>query len=153
MAAAALTLCAACSYNPDDYSCFGDVDPVAGWGYGSKFIYLPKIQDSIASGQLKLMVRHTNDYPYSNLWLELETQQPADSGHVMVVRDTICVELADIYGNWLGSGLGVSFQKVDTIYADFSLANGAPLKLRHIMRPEKVTGLEQVGVIFQANGQ
>lgn len=149
-AAAALLLCAACSYNPNDYSCFSNIDASRGWKYGTKFIYLPEISDSLAHGQLALMVRHSNDYPFSNLWVELESQQSSDSGHIVLLRDTFCIELADTYGNWLGSGLGTSFQKVDTIYADFDLANGSPLKLRHVMRPDVVKGIEQIGLIFSA---
>lgn len=149
LAAAALTLCAACSYNPNDYSCFSNINPDEGWKYGLTMIYMPEIADSITTGQLAVMVRHTNDYPFSNLWVELESQQNAD-GHITFRRDTFCIELADPYGNWYGTGLGTSFQKVDTVYADFELTNAAPLRLRHVMRPEHVKGIEQVGLIFNA---
>lgn len=150
LAAASLLLCAACSYNPDDYSCFSNIDPNSGWKYGSTFVYLPELQDSLASGVLTLLVRHTNDYPYSNLWVEVESQQPAPNGHIALLRDTFCIDLADVYGNWLGSGSGASFQKVDTLYADFDLVDGAPLRLRHIMRPDRINGIEQVGFIFNS---
>lgn len=149
--AALLLLCGACSYNPNDYSCFSNIDSSHGWRYGQCFVYMPEIDDSIARGQLQILVRHSNDYPYSNLWVELQSWQSADSGRLHAVCDTFCIELADIYGNWLGKGLGASFQKTDTVYADFELANGSPLKLRHIMRPERVTGIEQTGLIFTAN--
>lgn len=149
-AAVAMLLCIACSYNPDDYSCFSDIDPDDGWAYGHSFGYMPEIDDSLAHGSLTLMVRHTNDYPYSNLWVEVESHRPVGGGHIELHRDTFCVELADVYGNWLGSGLGTSFQKVDTIYPDFVIADGAPLRLRHVMRPDKVVGIEQVGFIFNA---
>lgn len=141
----------ACSYNPNDYSCFTDIDPNQGWNYGTTFVYMPQTADSIAQGALTLLVRHNNDYAYSNLWITLESQQPQPDGHVETHVDTFCIELADIYGNWYGSGRGLSFAKVDTLYTDFLLTNGAPLRLRHIMRPDNVTGIEQVGLIFKAN--
>lgn len=146
VAAAAL---ASCSYNPNSYSCFSTIDPTTGWAYGNTFVYMPEIEDSIAHGQLKLLVRHTNDYAYSNLWIEVQTQQPADSGHVELLTDTFCINLADVYGNWRGSGTGATFETLDTIYSYFTLTNGAPLRLRHIMRPERIDGLETIGFIFE----
>lgn len=148
--AVALTLLStSCGYDRNSYSCFSDIDPTEGWVYGRTFVYLPQISDSVASGQLQLLVRHTNDYPYSNLWVEVESQQPADSGHLTIERDTFCITLADIYGNWRGRGTGTTFETVDTLYADFTLVNGAPLRLRHVMRPERVEGIEKVGLIFE----
>lgn len=140
-----------CSYNPNSYSCFSDIDPIEGWEYGRTFVYLPEIADSTASGQLALYICHSNDYAYSNLWLEVESQQPADSGHIKQVRDTFCITLADIYGNWQGRSRAATIEKIDTLYFDYTLINGAPLRLRHIMRPDRVTGIEKVGLIFNSN--
>lgn len=140
-----------CSYNPNSYSCFSDIDPTEGWEYGKTLVYVPEIADSLANGSLALLVRHTNDYPYSNLWVEVESQQPADSGHISIVRDTICITLADIYGRWLGRGQGTTYEKIDTIYFDYTLTDKAPLRLRHVMRPEHVMGIEKVGFIFNPN--
>lgn len=148
---ATLILMCSCSYNPNSYSCFSDIDPIEGWQYGRTFVYLPEIADSMARGELALLVRHTNDYPYSNLWVELETQQPGDSGHVSIHRDSICITLADIYGKWYGRGQGTTFEKIDTLYLDYVLTNRAPIRLRHIMRPERIAGIEKVGLIFTAD--
>jgi len=147
----ALLYACSCSYNPNSYSCFSDIDPIDGWQYGRTFVYIPEIADSITRGQLALLVRHTNDYPYSNLWIELSSQQPADSGHITMLRDTFCITLADVYGNWQGRGQGTTLEKIDTLYFDYHLINGAPLRLRHVMRPERITAIEKVGLIFTAD--
>lgn len=139
-----------CSYSPNSYSCFSDIDPREGWEYGKSYVYMPEIADSLADGRLDLLIRHTNDYPYSNLWVELESQIPGDSNHVAIRRDTFCITLADIYGNWQGRGQGTTFEKIDTLYLDYTLINGSPLRLRHVMRPERVEGIEKVGLIFTA---
>lgn len=139
-----------CSYSPDSYSCFTAIDPAEGWAYGESFVYLPEIQDSLCDGQLSLLVRHTNDYPYSNLWIEVKSQQP-DSNGLRVVADTFCITLADIYGNWYGHGSGATVERLDTLYADFTLISGAPLRLRHVMCPDRVEGIETVGFIFEPN--
>lgn len=146
--ALALLAACSCSYNPDSYSCFSDIDPIEGWEYGKKFVYMPQIADSLAVGRLELLVRHTNDYPYSNLWVELESQQPGDSGHIVLVRDTFCITLADVYGNWQGRGQGATYEKSDVLYFDYTLISDSPIRLCHVMRPERVEGLEKVGLIF-----
>lgn len=145
LAAAAL---ASCSYSPNSYSCFSSIDPGIGWAYGESYVYMPDIADSIARGQLALLVRHTNDYPFSNLWVEIQSQQPAGNG-LQVRTDTFCIALADVYGNWYGRGAGATIEKLDTVYADFTLTDGSPLRLRHIMRPDRIEGIEKVGFIFQ----
>lgn len=147
----ALALLTACSYNHNDYSCFTDIDPVEGWDYARTLVYMPEPADSIAEGMLLFYVRHSNDYPYSNLWIEVESQQPLPDGHVAARLDTFCIELADIYGNWHGKGRGTSFQLTDTLATRMLLPAGAPLRLRHIMRPEHVRGIEKVGLIFKAS--
>lgn len=146
----ALTLLTACSYNRNDYSCFTDIDPAEGWSYGETLVYMPEPADSIAEGTLLFYVRHTNNYPYSNLWIELESQQPLHDGHVATRLDTFCIQLADIYGNWHGKGRGTSYQFTDTLSARMLLPADAPLRLRHVMRPEHVKGIEKVGLIFKA---
>lgn len=153
LAPLALILLAACSYNPNDYSGFDSIDPEEGWCADRSFSYSPEISDSIAEGSLQLFVRHTNDYPYSNLWVEVESVQPADSGRTATRLDTFCIELADVYGKWHGSGIGTSFQRTVELSPRFTIMRGTSLHLRHVMRPGRVTGLEQVGLIFNASGE
>lgn len=135
----------ACSYRPNDFSDFRDIPP-AGWNYVHPFTFTPHIQDSVATGTLVLAVRHTNEYPFRNLYVEVSYLTPDSITH----RDTVNVMLADVYGNWLGSGLGTSFQKADTISRSFQLMDSTAITLRHVMRPDPVTGLEQIGLLFTA---
>ena len=145
----ALTL-AGCSHRPNDFSAFSHVDD-PGWRYGDTFVYMPQIADSVATGTMRVAVRHTNDYPYANLYVELSYQAVDPDGHLRLQADTVCIELADAYGHWLGSGLGHSYQKADTLSRDFTLISGAPLRVRHVMRADTVPGIEQVGFIFESN--
>lgn len=131
----------ACSYNPNDYSCFATLD-TNGWTDDETIVFLPEIQDSIAEGSLNVLIRHTNDYPYSNLWVEMKTAL-----HI----DTLCINLADIYGNWFGTGTGASYQLKDVALSPFVFRTGDSICIRHIMRPESISGLEQIGIIFEAD--
>lgn len=141
-------LMSACSAPDNDYSAFSTVDP-DGWKYGRTFVYRPEIADSLASGTLLVMARHSNDYPYRNLWLEVSYQQLHPDSTISFRRDTVNIPLADLYGNWLGTGLGTSFQATDTVSTDFQLISGAPIRVRHIMRQDLLPAIEQIGIIFE----
>lgn len=52
-------------------------------------------------------VRHTDAYPYNNLWLLIRTLTPGDS--TAAVR-RVELPLADTYGKWLGNGLDDIFE-------------------------------------------
>jgi len=81
---------------------------------------------------------------YSNLWLEIEYSD-ADRN---TRRDTINLKLADAYGRWLGIGNAPDYQVTDTISRNLRHANGAPVRVRHIMRVDTLEGIDIVGVIF-----
>lgn len=148
-----LTLVAgACSRHANDYSAFSTL-PSQGWKYGSTLLYMPVTEDSIVCGTLSLIVRHSNLYPYRNLYLEVTSQQPSKGGQIEYRTDTLNIMLANELGEWLGHGSGVSFQRADTLSTHFTLLSGAPLRVRHIMRDPLVEGLEQIGFTFTANNQ
>ena len=147
--AALAIMIGACSYNPNNYSCFADIAP-EGWKDTVTFTFTPEIEDSIATGTLNLLVRNTNDYPYSNLWIEIESREETDSG-LRTRPDTVCIQLADIYGNWHGSGIGTSYQLKRQVYSAYTVRKGDSIRIRHIMRPTTISGLEQIGIIFEVN--
>lgn len=138
---------ASCSRHANDYSMFVDI-PSKGWEYARTLVFRPAIEDAVAEGTLSLAVRHTNGYPYRNLYLEVS--YPDRDSNSTLMRDTVNVELADIYGNWHGSGLGTSFQFSMTLNDNFLLSDSSEIRVRHIMRPDPVTDIEQVGIVFVA---
>ncbi len=140
----------ACSRHANDYSAFSTIPP-EGWKYGTALLYMPQTEDSIACGTLSIIVRHSNLYPYRNLYLEVTSQQPAPNGQITFRADTLNIMLANELGEWLGHGSGVTFQHADTLSSHFQLLSGAPLRVRHIMRDPLVEGIEQIGFTFTAN--
>lgn len=120
----------------------------SGWLYGDTLQYelVSVDSDSVWTGDIAVAIRHAASYPYSNLWLELSFP-PSDS----ITADTLNVLLADAYGNWLGRGLGLSFQRVDTVLHNITLPIPTTLSLRHIMRSDRITDIEQIGLIFISN--
>ena len=72
------------------------------WYKDHKVSFEVFIDDTASAHNLYMNVRNTSLYPFSNLFLFIETRAP--SGHA--IRDTFEVILADDRGKWLGSGLG-----------------------------------------------
>lgn len=141
----AITAATACSRHADDYSKFHDM-PGRKWGFYHHLIFDVTPEDSVVTGQLQLVVRHTNDYPFSNLYLEMICEVPGQK----VRCDTLSIELADVYGNWLGNGLGTSFQRAVTVDPQFTIRDSTRIRLRHVMRIDPVPEIEQIGIIFKA---
>ena len=72
------------------------------WYKDNKVSFEVFIDDTVSAHNLYVNVRNTSLYPFSNLYLFIETTAP--SGHT--IRNTFEVILADDQGKWLGSGLG-----------------------------------------------
>lgn len=112
--------------------------PDYGWAYGDTVVIrLDAPADAPAPA---LAVRHTDGYPYRNLWLEVS--QRIDS--VTTLRDTVNIELCNAYGRWHGNGFGGSYQLA------FPLPRAVSAKevnIRHIMRVDTLRGITDVGIV------
>jgi gliding motility-associated lipoprotein GldH len=73
------------------------------WSYGHKPVFevtlLP--QDTAYLYNIFVNVRHKDSYPYSNIWLVVNTQFPEGQP----IPQRVELPLADMSGKWLGSGL------------------------------------------------
>lgn len=134
-----------CSDGVRDYSRWADL-PREGWAYGDT-LSLTLVDtslvenDSLVRRPLSLGLMHTNDYPYSNLWIEVTYH-----GDGMYYRDTVNVTLADVYGRWLGSGFGANYQHLIELNPRADIDLTRPVLVRHIMRVDTLRGLDRVGV-------
>lgn len=92
-----------------------------------------------------LVVRHSEEYDYSSLWLAVET--PKEGGDVCT--DSVEIVLADEEGKWLGKGQGRLYEKADTICSDTILPIDYMISICHAMRDENLKGINDVGVIIK----
>ena len=61
-----------------------------------------EITDTLSEMNIIMNIRHSARYPFSNLWLFVNTTNPEGAQ----IKDTIECVLAAKDGRWLGSGLG-----------------------------------------------
>lgn len=76
--------------------------PDSKWTAENKAIFDLEITDTQTLNNVSLMLRHADDYPYSNLYLFVKTVYP--DGKQLI--DTMEVILANEKGEWYGGGVG-----------------------------------------------
>ena len=114
------------------------------WYYKNTKEFKLSIDDTLSLFNFNLNIRNTNEYPYSNLYVFIETIFP-DSA---IARDTVELQLADINGKWLGDGNGKykynsfvlrkAMRFVKTGDYVFSIQQG--------MRADSLMGISDVGI-------
>lgn len=72
------------------------------WNSANRAKFEVEISDTVTAHNFYINVRNAGSYPYSNLYLFLETEFPDK----VYARDTIECILADNAGRWLGDGSG-----------------------------------------------
>ncbi|MBR5855170.1 MAG: gliding motility lipoprotein GldH [Paludibacteraceae bacterium] len=125
--------------------------PLVGWHQDSVLTYNANMPDSAGIYDVVIVVRHTDQYPYQNLWLFVNTYASKSS---VQQRDTIEATMADNYGRWFGRGikyyeLSLSYLEAfrsDTVALQFTIQQG--------MRTEYLQGITDVGLqIIKHNGK
>ena len=124
--------------------------PNVGWEADSSLCYQPVITDSIADYQMLITIRHTDVYPYQNLWLFVDIEQDS----LLLTRDTIECYMANERGEWLGGGLTV--HELPLLYSEnyqFSNSGEYQISITQGMREDTLVGIKEVGVKIIRNEQ
>jgi len=72
------------------------------WKWSDKKFFKVEMNDSLRLFNIFINIRHTTDYPKSNLFVFLTTTSPVGNTR----RDTLEIFIADDRGKWLGNGFG-----------------------------------------------
>jgi len=114
------------------------------WHSDSIAEFVAEIKDTSLNYNVFLNIRHNQDYPYQNFWLFVECAG-ADG---LVRRDTIAVEVADVYGKWRGKGSASLFQLA--VPLSFNRKYDEPgtyeYSLRHAMRDTVLNGIKNIRI-------
>jgi gliding motility-associated lipoprotein GldH len=111
------------------------------------------IQDTISQRDIYLDIRHTGDYPFSNIYVFATLTGP--QGHTLT--DTVECTLADPTGRWYGKGAGfihsdrVQAHVLYRMHNTFPASGRYTIALEQAMRTEKLTGVIDVGISIEAS--
>jgi gliding motility-associated lipoprotein GldH len=106
------------------------------------------VQDTLAVYRVDFQVRHTADYPYSNLYLFREIR----SAHQSEYQDTVEVRLADAQGAWYGTGIG-ALKTLNLPYKQaglrFPKRGIYRFRFQHGMRDEPLRGIRDFALTIE----
>jgi gliding motility-associated lipoprotein GldH len=125
--------------------------PEEGWPQGWTPSFDFEIDDTLRSYNTFLDLRHTGEYPYSNLYLFVSLTDP--NGNVTV--DTVECPLAAPDGNWYGKGLGFIHEDRYQAHVLYKYENHFPragkyqMRIEQAMRREVLEGVLNVGISIE----
>jgi gliding motility-associated lipoprotein GldH len=125
--------------------------PGAAWPATEVRKFQFEITDTTQSYWVELVLRHTNSYPYRNIWVKVGLELPGDSAK----QSQFDLALAGS-DKWLGTGMGDIFERRVRLFAkpvSFSKAGHASFYLQHTMRQDPLPGIMQVGLRLQPSTQ
>ncbi len=74
----------------------------AKWRWDEPVSFTVPVNDTTDLYNILIRLRHTTDYPLSNLYMFVDLEGPEGQEH----RDTINFKLAENSGKWIGKGVG-----------------------------------------------
>lgn len=107
-----------------------------------------EISDTSSLYNIYVVLRHTDNYPYSNIWLNLGFQNP---GGTMQFRK-INLELGNDAGGWEGSGMNDIWEVRKLLFVQhFSKLGEYRYEINQIMRDNPLPAIMSVGIRVQKN--
>ena len=104
--------------------------------------YIPQL-DSPMLYSYYLTLRHSSNYPYQNLWLEVSY---IDTSHI-ISKDTIEIYLASTRGRWLGESRGSVIEMPVILKSEGRFHSVSDrIVIRHLMRDTFLYGLYDIGL-------
>ncbi|HRO42364.1 MAG TPA: gliding motility lipoprotein GldH [Flavipsychrobacter sp.] len=124
------------------------------WKYDYQPVFKIDIQDTAALYNLYFMIRHTEAYPYSNIWMWIYTKEPNDT---TFKRSRIEIPLAEKSGKWLGRGMGEIWEQRMPITRNdapmiFDKKGTYEIKFEQNMRVNPLPEILQVGLRVEKLG-
>ncbi len=126
--------------------------PQDAWNYNFKPTFTFDIADTTLVYQPYFIIRHTQAYPYSNLWMWIYIKVPGDS---VIKKERINVPLAEANGKWLGRGMGEIYEQRLPIQFDsisFNKKGTYQVSLEQNMRVNPLPEVLNVGFRLEKPG-
>jgi len=124
------------------------------WRYNYQPSFKVKIDDTAALYHLYFIIRHTETYPFSNVWMWIHTKEPGDTAFA---RSRIEIPLAETSGKWLGRGMGEIWEQRMPITRNdapmiFKKPGTYEIKFEQNMRIDPLPEILQVGLRVEKLG-
>ena len=115
------------------------------WSLENQPKFQTEITDTLTEMNIIVNIRHTARYPFSNLWLFVNTTNPEGAQS----QDTLECVLAAKDGRWLGSGLGDIWDiQIPLKTQSFSIPGDYVFEIEQSMRYGNKARIEQLPEIM-----
>lgn len=114
------------------------------WNQDEPLTFLVNITDTVGAHNVYLNIRNAGFYPFSNLFLFINTHFPQGQ----IDRDTVELTLASPDGKWLGDGLGDIYDNRILFHRNvrFPQAGEYRFELNQAMRLNPLPGIMDAGI-------
>lgn len=121
--------------------------PDSKWALGDVVSFRDSLTESDPEKlHFEINLRHTNIYPYQNIWLYIQTK--CSDGTTRM--DSIDWTISEPNGRWLGTGWGslynLSYQLPDLEIKKNNQKRWFYIEIQHGLRDEYIKGVENIGV-------
>lgn len=129
--------------------------PGTRWQASYKPVFYFDITDSLATYNLYFLIRHTEAYPFSNVWLRFSIKGPQDS---VAKTQQIEIPLAQDNGKWYGRNMGEIWEQRMPIATEkgpnilFPNAGRYTIQLEHLMRTDPLPEVMNIGLRIEKRG-
>lgn len=107
-----------------------------------------QVRDTQSVYRVSFKVRHSNSYPYNNLYLFREIRSDRQTEY----QDTVDIHLANDRGTWIGSGIG-ALKTLELPYKQAGLRFPKPgmyrFRFQHGMRDEPLIGIRDFALTIE----
>ncbi|MDG5800486.1 gliding motility lipoprotein GldH [Marinilabiliaceae bacterium ANBcel2] len=123
----------------------------SGWLYSDSAAFTFSLSDTSRVLDIGVTLRHSEDYPYRNIWLFLEVDAPGTTGYV----DTLELYISDNKGEWLGRKRDGAIEVSALYQHDVKIAEEGDFtwRLVHGMRRELLPGIHSLQLWVQDGEQ
>ena len=128
------------------YEATHEIPDTNGWAYGDTARFEFAVPDTSQHYDLSIIVAHSPDYAYENLYLNIFTDLP--TGRRTVER--ISLDLAGDFGVWLGDCSGGRCTLARPILSNtrYQTAGAYGITLEQHSRHETLAGIQSVGLLL-----
>jgi len=121
--------------------------PAKGWDLNETLYFQDSLRNEYPDTmQFEVNLRHSNLYPYQNLWLYIRTRTSDGINRL----DSINWKLSEPSGRWLGSGWG-SLYSLTYRFPDLSIKKTIgnrwfSIEIQHGLKDKSLPGIEDIGI-------
>lgn len=121
------------------------------WSYSDSLDFSFEIEDTVELYNLWILLDHSVDYGYQNLYTRIHTRFPSGED----LREALSLELADKVGRWYGDCNSRSCTLKIPIQqgAFFNQTGTYHITVEQYMRQERISGIQEIGFLVEKTGQ